>query len=150
MSYSLEVFASQGILETNKMFLRVLCASSEAGVRYFKMKYVVIPRCRLEKLTRPENSATIKKITQIDRNGSVTIPTTMARKNKQLGSRRENILAMSPEERMRQAGAWLKTVKKIRGSDRVCKTGLYKFRTFEEADQWMETMIVAAIQESQP
>ena len=44
---------------------------------------------------------------------------------------------------------WLKTVHSLRGSRGVCKKGLYKFRTFEEAHQWMETMILSSIRESQ-
>jgi hypothetical protein len=40
-----------------------------------------------------------------------------------------------------------KTVQKLRPTKGVCKKGLYKFRTFEEADQWMERMILKAIQE---
>lgn len=50
---------------------------------------------------------------------------------------------------MLEADQWLKTVQKIRRTGRVCKKGLYRFETFEEADQWMETMILSSIQESQ-
>jgi hypothetical protein len=50
---------------------------------------------------------------------------------------------------MLEADQWLKTVQKIRRTGRVCKKGLYRFETFEEADQWMETMILSSIQEFQ-
>ncbi len=52
----------------------------------------------------------------------------------------------SPEE----ADRWLKTVHQLRGGMGVCKRGLYKFRTFEEADQWMGMVILNSIRESQP
>jgi hypothetical protein len=51
---------------------------------------------------------------------------------------------------MLEENRWLKTVQAVRGTRKVCKKGLYKFETFEEADQWMETMILNSIQESQP
>ena len=49
-----------------------------------------------------------------------------------------------------EADRWLKTVGKIRGTGKVCKRGLYRFETYEEADQWMETMILRSSQEFQP
>jgi hypothetical protein len=49
-----------------------------------------------------------------------------------------------------EADQWLKTVHQLRGGIGVCKRGLYKFKTFEEADQWMEMMILNCIQESRP
>jgi hypothetical protein len=52
----------------------------------------------------------------------------------------------SPEE----ADRWQKTVHQLRGGIGVCKRGLYKFKTFEEADQWMEMMILSSTRESRP
>ena len=49
---------------------------------------------------------------------------------------------------MIEADQWLKTVQEIRGTRSVCKRGLYRFATFEEADKWMEAMILRSIQES--
>ena len=47
-----------------------------------------------------------------------------------------------------EADSWLKTVGRLRCTKKVCKKGLYKFKTFVEADQWMETMIAHNSQES--
>ena len=49
-----------------------------------------------------------------------------------------------------EADRWQKTVQQLRGEIGVCKRGLYKFKTFEEADQWMEAMIVSSIRKFQP
>jgi len=73
------------------------------------------------------------------------------RKEKRVGLRHDyNEAAHFGSEIMLEADRWLKTVQAVRGTRRVCKKGLYKFETFEEADQWMETMILSSIQESQP
>ena len=50
---------------------------------------------------------------------------------------------------MLEVDRWLKTIQQIRGTGKVCKKGLYRFGTFEEADQWMEAMILSSSQESQ-
>jgi len=50
---------------------------------------------------------------------------------------------------MLEVDRWLKTIQQIRGTGKVCKKGLYRFGTFEEADQWMEAMILSSTQESQ-
>ena len=47
-----------------------------------------------------------------------------------------------------EADKWLNTVGILRCTKKVCRKGIYKFKTFEEADQWMETMIVHSSQES--
>ena len=73
----------------------------------------------------------------------------MAYKEKQVGRRDNDTTSMPPEMRIREADMWLRTVQELRGTNKVCKRGLFKFRTFEEADQWMEMMIVASTQESQ-
>jgi hypothetical protein len=49
-----------------------------------------------------------------------------------------------------EADQWLKTVHQLRGGIGICPRGLYKFQTFEEADQWMEMMIIKSIRESRP
>ena len=47
------------------------------------------------------------------------------------------------------ADQWLRTVARLRCTKKVCRKGLYKFKTFEEADRWMENMILNNSQESQ-
>ena len=37
---------------------------------------------------------------------------------------------------------WLKSINKLRGQHGICPRGVYKFKTFEEADQWMLQMLV--------
>jgi transcriptional regulator NrdR family protein len=68
---------------------------------------------------------------------------------KRLGMRRslENAGIPAPSI-MIEADKWLKTVQEIRRTRSVCKKGLYRFETFEEADRWMEAMILSSIQES--
>jgi len=61
---------------------------------------------------------------------------------KQIGSRKRMRTSFIEADQLQ------KTVQKLRPTQGVCRKGLYKFRTFEEADQWMETMILKAIQES--
>jgi hypothetical protein len=46
------------------------------------------------------------------------------------------------------ADQWLRTVSILRCTKRVCKKGIYKFKTFEEADRWMEKMILMNSQKS--
>ncbi len=38
----------------------------------------------------------------------------------------------------------LKTLQALRGNRGICPRGVYRFRTFEEADQWMIRMIAEA------
>lgn len=64
-------------------------------------------------------------------------------KTKQVGKRK----AWRPSDP--EVDQWLKTVHTLRGGRGVCKKGLYKFRTFEEANQWMEAMILTSIREFQ-
>jgi len=69
-------------------------------------------------------------------------------KEKRIGKRRgidEGILPASSVPL--EADQWLKTVGKLRCTKKVCKKGLYRFKTFEEADQWMEMMILESSQE---
>lgn len=64
-------------------------------------------------------------------------------KEKKIGKRRGIDEGILPDSRIPlEANQWLKTVGKLRSTKKVCKKGLYKFKTFEEADQWMEMMIL--------
>lgn len=64
-------------------------------------------------------------------------------KEKRIG-KRKNIeeLILTKSEITSEADNWLNTVGMLRCTKKVCKKGIYKFKTFEEADQWMETMII--------
>jgi hypothetical protein len=64
-------------------------------------------------------------------------------KEKRIG-KRKNIeeYSLPNSEITSEADKWLNTVGMLRCTKKVCKKGIYKFKTFEEADQWMETMIV--------
>ncbi|TAJ96844.1 MAG: hypothetical protein EPO39_19705 [Candidatus Manganitrophaceae bacterium] len=44
----------------------------------------------------------------------------------------------------------LKTLQALRGNRGICPKGVYRFRTFEEADRWMIRMIAKASAETQP
>jgi hypothetical protein len=68
---------------------------------------------------------------------------------KRVGKRKSNDEFILPNSKITsEADEWLNTVRKLRCTKKVCRKGLYKFKTFEEADQWMETMIVHNSQES--
>jgi len=69
---------------------------------------------------------------------------------KVVGRKKQIDLHMPLKERLTQAEVWLETVRQLRGERGVCKKGLYKFETFEEADQWMEMMISASTREYRP
>jgi hypothetical protein len=72
------------------------------------------------------------------------------RREKLIGNRKgldDGILP--PSKIVSEADQWLKTVDKLRCTKKVCKKGIYKFKTFEEADQWMEVMILQSSQGSQ-
>jgi ribosomal protein L19E len=65
-------------------------------------------------------------------------------RQKQIGKRK----GISPEQSA--ANKWLKTVRALRRGKGICRKGIYKFKTFGEADQWMEEMILSSsIRESQ-
>ncbi len=73
------------------------------------------------------------------------------RREKQVGRRKSLDAFVSVKHNLlSEADQWLKTVQRLRHARGVCKKGLYKFRTFEEADQWMEMMILSSTLESQP
>jgi len=64
---------------------------------------------------------------------------------KQIGKRK----GISPK--LSAANQWLKTVNALRRGKGVCRKGIYKFKSFEEADRWMEEMILSSsTRESQP
>jgi hypothetical protein len=72
------------------------------------------------------------------------------KKAKRVGLRQSREEAAAFDSKiMLEADRWLKTVQQIRGTGKVCKKGLYRFGTFEEADQWMEAMILSSSQGSQ-
>ncbi len=72
-------------------------------------------------------------------------------REKQVGKRKSWDASVSLKHQfVSEADQWLKTVQRLRHARGVCKKGLYKFRTFEEADQWMEMMILSSTLESQP
>ena len=70
-------------------------------------------------------------------------------KEKRVGKRKSNDEIILPDSKISsEADKWLNTVGMLRCTKKVCRKGVYKFKTFEEADQWMETMIVNNSQES--
>lgn len=71
-------------------------------------------------------------------------------REKRVGKRKGLDVSTIPELYfLSEANQWLKTVQKLRRARGVCKKGLHKFRTFEEADQWMEMMILRSTLEFQ-
>jgi hypothetical protein len=71
-------------------------------------------------------------------------------KEKRIGKRKNVEEYIWPNSKITsEADQWLKTVGRLRCTKRVCKKGIYKFKTFEEADQWMEIMILNNSQGSQ-
>ena len=60
--------------------------------------------------------------------------------------RRSGEIDPSPEE----SNAWLNTIKQLRGNKGICPRGVYKFKTFEEANQWMYRMIAKSSLEILP
>ena len=62
---------------------------------------------------------------------------------KRVGKRKSNDEYILPDSKITsESDEWLNTVGRLRRTKKVCKKGIYKFKTFEEADQWMESMIV--------
>lgn len=45
------------------------------------------------------------------------------------------------EARWKNADEWLRTIHKLRGGAGVCPRGVYRFKTFEEAEQWKIKML---------
>jgi len=70
-------------------------------------------------------------------------------KQKHIGKRKSFDEGVMPASMIAsESDKWLKTVQRLRCTQKVCKKGVYKFKTFEEADQWMEAMILHNSQES--
>ena len=69
---------------------------------------------------------------------------------KEVGKRKQINSFTSLEKILSQADSLLTTVRDLRSFKGVCKKGLYRFRTFEEADQWMERMVSTDTQEARP
>lgn len=51
--------------------------------------------------------------------------------------RRSGKIAPTPEN----ANVLLHTMRQLRGGKGICPRGVYRFKTFEEADEWMIKMI---------
>lgn len=66
-------------------------------------------------------------------------------KVKVIGQRRNEIPA-PPED----THSWLQTILELRGTKGICPPGVYRFHTFEEADQWMLEMIAQNSLEPRP
>jgi hypothetical protein len=64
-------------------------------------------------------------------------------KIKIVGKRRQK------ETDLREYDILLKTLQALRGDRGICPKGVYRFRTFEEADQWMIRMIAKASAEKE-
>ena len=64
-------------------------------------------------------------------------------KIKTVGRRGETAPTLENADRL------LRTMRKLRGGKGVCPRGVYRFKTFEDADKWMLNMIVRSTHESQ-
>jgi hypothetical protein len=62
-----------------------------------------------------------------------------------LGRRRQGI---NPS--WEDANRWLHTVAKLRQGKGICPKGVYRFKTFEEADEWMNRMLARSSLEIRP
>jgi hypothetical protein len=62
-----------------------------------------------------------------------------------LGHRRQDI---NPS--WQDANRWLHTIAQLRQGKGICPRGVYRFKTFEEADEWMNRMLVMSSLEIQP
>jgi len=49
-----------------------------------------------------------------------------------------------------EANRWLNTIKELRQGKGICPRGVYRFRTFEEADEWMTQMLIKSFHGTQP
>lgn len=41
----------------------------------------------------------------------------------------------------KESAVWLNTIRQLRGNKGICPRGVYKFKTFEEANEWVYKMI---------
>lgn len=53
------------------------------------------------------------------------------------------------EARWKTADEWLRTIKKLRGGAGVCPRGVYRFKTFKEAEQWKIEMLARSFRAAQ-
>lgn len=61
----------------------------------------------------------------------------MNTKMKIIGNRSGKIKATWQE-----ANQWLNTIKDLRQGKGICPRGVYRFKTFEEADEWMTQILI--------
>ena len=52
----------------------------------------------------------------------------------------------NPNPSWQEANRWLKTIATLRNSKGICPKGVYRFKTFEEADEWMTKMLAIKTQ----
>ncbi|MDZ7362081.1 MAG: hypothetical protein ONB46_15350 [candidate division KSB1 bacterium] len=50
---------------------------------------------------------------------------------------------------LENANTLLKTMQRLRGSKGICPRGVYRFKTFEEADEWMMKMLAQSTRANQ-
>jgi len=48
------------------------------------------------------------------------------------------------------ADEWLRSIERLRGHAGICPRGVYRFKTFEEADEWMIKMLASSILAARP
>jgi hypothetical protein len=48
------------------------------------------------------------------------------------------------------ANRWLHTIAQLRQGKGICPKGVYRFKTFEEADEWMNRMLAKSSLEPRP
>ena len=78
------------------------------------------------------------------------LPSNMATTEKKVGKRTASALHLPVELRLKQADILQRTAQELRPAKGVCRRGIFKFKTFEEADQWMEAMILKSTREYRP
>ena len=49
-----------------------------------------------------------------------------------------------------EANRWLNTINEVSQGKGICPRGVYRFRTFEEADEWMTQMSKKRFHETKP
>ena len=51
---------------------------------------------------------------------------------------------------LENANTLLKTMQQLRGGAGICPRGVYRFKTFEEADEWMMKMLAQSTRANRP
>ena len=64
------------------------------------------------------------------------------KKIKTLGHRKPN-----PNPTWQEANRWLQTISQLRKGKGICPKGIYRFSTFEEANEWMIQMLTKSSHE---